>query len=51
LYGDVVQKTVPVSSTKLAEAIKLLENIYRALNIALGNELKMLFERMSIDIG
>jgi UDP-N-acetyl-D-glucosamine dehydrogenase len=41
---------VPVSSTKVAESAKLLENIYRAVNIALVNELKMLFDRMGIDI-
>lgn len=50
LYSQVVAKTVPVSSTKVAEAVKLLENIYRAVNIALVNELKMLFDRMDIDI-
>lgn len=50
LYGCVVQKTVPVSSTKAAEATKLLENIFRSVNIALVNELKMLFDRMGIDV-
>ncbi len=50
LYDCIVIKTVPVSSTKVAEATKLLENIYRAVNIALVNELKMLFDRMGIDI-
>jgi len=50
LYDSIVVKTVPVSSTRVAEATKLLENIYRAVNIALVNELKMLFERMEIDI-
>lgn len=50
LYSQVFIKTVPVSSTKVAEAVKLLENIYRAVNIALVNELKMLFDRMGIDI-
>ncbi len=50
LYSSVVSKTVPVSSCKVAEAAKLLENIYRAVNIALVNELKMLFDRMDIDI-
>jgi UDP-N-acetyl-D-glucosamine dehydrogenase len=49
LYGAVVAKTVPVSSTRVAEAAKLLENIYRAVNIAMVNELKMLFDRMGID--
>lgn len=50
LYGSIVEKTVPVSSTKVAEATKLLENIYRSVNIALVNEMKMLFERMGIDV-
>lgn len=50
LYSAVVEKTVPVSSTRVAEAAKLLENIYRAVNIALVNELKLLFDRMGIDI-
>ncbi len=50
LYEQVFEKVVPVSSTKVAEATKLLENIYRAVNIALVNELKMLFDRMGIDI-
>jgi len=43
-------KTVPVSSTKVAEATKLLENIYRSVNIAMVNELKILFDKMGIDI-
>ena len=50
MYSAVVDKTVPVSSTRVAEAAKLLENIYRAVNIALVNELKVLFDRMDIDI-
>ncbi len=50
LYQNVVVKTVPVSSPRVAEATKLLENIYRAVNIALVNELKVLFDRMGIDI-
>ncbi len=50
LYSKVVARTVPVSSTRVAEATKLLENIYRAVNIALVNELKVVFERMDIDI-
>lgn len=50
LYDTIVEKTVPVSSTRAAEATKLLENIYRAVNIALVNELKMLFDRMDIDV-
>ncbi len=50
LFGAIIEKTVPVSSTKVAETAKLLENIYRAVNIALVNELKILFQRMGIDI-
>ena len=50
LYSTIIEKTVPVSSTKVAEAAKLLENIYRAVNIALVNELKLLFDRMDIDV-
>jgi UDP-N-acetyl-D-glucosamine dehydrogenase len=50
LYECIVQQTVPVSSTRVAESTKLLENIYRSVNIALINELKMLFDRMGIDI-
>lgn len=50
LYDKVVIKTVPVSSPKVAEAAKLLENIYRSVNIAMVNELKMLFDKMDIDI-
>jgi UDP-N-acetyl-D-glucosamine dehydrogenase len=50
LYKQVVVKTVSVSSTKIAEAAKILENTYRAVNIALVNELKLVFDRMEIDI-
>ncbi len=50
LYGSIVVKTVPVSSPMVAEATKILENIYRAVNIALVNELKVIFEKMDIDI-
>ncbi|MCX7916852.1 MAG: nucleotide sugar dehydrogenase, partial [bacterium] len=50
LYSQIVDKVIPVSSTEIAEATKLLENIYRAVNIALVNELKILFDRMGIDI-
>jgi len=48
-YGSVVEQIVPVSSVRVAEAAKLLENIYRCVNIAMVNELKLLFERMDID--
>lgn len=50
LYETIIDRTVPVSSTRVAEASKLLENIYRSVNIALVNELKVLFDRMGIDI-
>jgi UDP-N-acetyl-D-glucosamine dehydrogenase len=50
LYGAVVVKVVPVSSTEVAEACKILENTYRAINIALVNELKILYDRMGIDV-
>ena len=50
IYGKVFNKIVPVSSPEVAEASKLLENIFRSVNIALVNELKMLFDRMGIDI-
>jgi len=50
LYGAVVAQVVPVSSSRAAEAVKLLENIFRAVNIALVNELKIVFHRMGIDV-
>lgn len=50
LYGAVVVRVVEVSSVEVAEACKILENTYRAVNIALINELKVVFERMNIDI-
>jgi UDP-N-acetyl-D-glucosamine dehydrogenase len=50
LYASAVSKVVPVSSCEVAEACKVLENTYRAVNIALVNELKRVFERMGIDV-
>jgi nucleotide sugar dehydrogenase len=50
LYNAIVPHTVPVSSPDAAEATKLLENIFRSVNIALVNELKVIFERMGIDV-
>ncbi len=50
LYSQVIDKVVPVSSTKAAEMTKLLENIYRAVNIGLVNELKVVADQMDIDI-
>lgn len=50
LYQQAVTSVVPVSSCEVAEACKILENTYRAINIALVNELKMLYDRMGIDV-
>ena len=50
LYSPAVVKTVPVSSCEVAEACKILENTYRSVNIAMVNELKVLFTRLGIDI-
>ena len=50
LYLSFINKTVPVSSTQVAEATKLMENIFRSVNIALVNELKVIFDKMGIDI-
>jgi UDP-N-acetyl-D-glucosamine dehydrogenase len=49
-YGAVVREIVPVSSTATAEAVKLTENIFRAVNIALVNELKVVYDAMGIDV-
>jgi UDP-N-acetyl-D-glucosamine dehydrogenase len=50
LYGAAVEKVVPVSSPEIAEAAKLLENIFRAVNIALANEMKVVLDRMGINV-
>lgn len=50
LYGKVVDRVVPVSSTRAAEMTKLLENIHRAVNIGLANEMKIVADRMGINI-
>jgi UDP-N-acetyl-D-glucosamine dehydrogenase len=50
LYGAAIAEVVPVQSCAVAEAAKLLENIYRSINIALVNELKVLLTRMNIDV-
>jgi UDP-N-acetyl-D-glucosamine dehydrogenase len=50
LYAQIVSKVIPVSSTRAAEMVKLLENIFRCVNIALVNELKMLCLRMGVDV-
>lgn len=49
-YGAVVKTVVPVSTTATAEAVKLTENIFRAVNIALVNELKLVYDAMGIDV-
>jgi UDP-N-acetyl-D-glucosamine dehydrogenase len=49
-YGAIVERVVPVSSNATAEAVKLTENIFRAVNIALVNELKIVYDAMGIDI-
>ena len=50
MYEKVIQQTVRVGNARTAEAVKLTENIFRAVNIAMVNELKMIYERMNIDI-
>lgn len=50
LYSKIAATTVPVSKPRTAEAVKLMENIFRAVNIALVNELKVIFAKMDIDI-
>jgi UDP-N-acetyl-D-glucosamine dehydrogenase len=50
LYSQAVARTVPVSNCEIAEAAKILENTYRSVNIAMVNELKMLFDRIGIDV-
>jgi len=50
LYEAAIDKVVPVSSSRVAEATKLTENIFRAVNIALVNELKVIYDRMGIDV-
>ena len=50
LYDQVIIKTVPVSSSQAAEATKLMENIFRSVNIAMVNEMKVILDRMGIDV-
>jgi UDP-N-acetyl-D-glucosamine dehydrogenase len=50
LYGHAIEKVVPVSSTQTAEMTKLLENIHRAVNIGLVNEMKIICDKMGIDV-
>jgi UDP-N-acetyl-D-glucosamine dehydrogenase len=50
LYDQIVVETIPVSTLEVAEAVKLTENIFRAVNIALVNEMKVVYEKMGIDV-
>jgi UDP-N-acetyl-D-glucosamine dehydrogenase len=50
MYNAAIDRVVPVSTLEVAEAAKILENVYRCINIAMVNELKMVFDRMGIDI-
>ncbi|MBI3333835.1 MAG: nucleotide sugar dehydrogenase [Candidatus Omnitrophica bacterium] len=50
LYGQVIQRVVPVSSTRVAEMVKLLENTFRSVNIGLVNELALMCHRMGVDV-
>ena len=50
LYGAAVESVVRVSSPEVAEAAKLLENIFRAVNIALANEMKLVLDRMGVNV-
>ena len=50
LYDQVVVQTVPVSSMDVAEAVKLTENVFRSVNIALVNELKMIYQKIGVDV-
>ncbi|MCX6029716.1 MAG: nucleotide sugar dehydrogenase [Chloroflexi bacterium] len=50
LYGEIIQKVVPVSSTQTAEMVKLLENTFRAVNIALVNETAIMCDKLGIDV-
>ena len=50
LYGAIIDQVVPVASPEVAESAKLLENIFRAVNIALVNEMKVVFDRMGINV-
>ena len=50
LYDTAIVQTVPVSDTKTAEAVKITENVFRAVNIALVNELKVVYAKMGIDV-
>lgn len=50
LYGQIVEQVIPVSSTKVAEMVKLLENTFRSINIGLVNELALMCDKLNIDV-
>lgn len=50
LYGGAIKQVVPVESCEVAEACKIVENVYRCVNIAMVNELKIVFDKMGIDV-
>ena len=50
LYGQIIQKVVPVSSTRVAEMVKLLENTFRAVNIGLANEIALMCDKLGVDV-
>jgi UDP-N-acetyl-D-glucosamine dehydrogenase len=50
LYSGAISRVVPVENCEVAEAAKIVENVYRCINIAMVNELKMLFDKMGIDV-
>jgi UDP-N-acetyl-D-glucosamine dehydrogenase len=50
LYANAISKVIPVDSCEIAEAAKIVENVYRCVNIAMVNELKVLFDKMGIDV-
>jgi UDP-N-acetyl-D-glucosamine dehydrogenase len=50
LYAVAIDRVIPVSNTRTAEAVKITENVYRAVNIALVNELKLIYDAMGIDV-
>jgi len=50
LYGKIIEKIVPVSSTRAAEAVKILENTYRSINIGLANEIAIMCDKLNINV-
>ena len=50
LYENIVTQMIPVTSTETAEMVKLLENTFRAINIGLANEMKLICDKLNIDV-